>query len=134
MADQGNLNVSEQHIKVVENASSVEVSPEEQQIQIIKQGDDALDLVAIPAAEIDLELRTAKTLLTVADSRPDAYFAYEQATPSDLWIINHPLRKYPSVSVTDSAGSLVEGSVYYASKSHIQISFAAPFGGTAYLN
>lgn len=64
---------------------------------------------------------------------PDT-FVFNQAVPAALWTIVHSLNKYPSVSVVDSAGTAVVGSVHYLSSTKLQIEFSAAFSGVAYLN
>jgi len=64
----------------------------------------------------------------------DKNFVYTQNTPSSTWIILHNLNKYPSVSVVDSANTVVEGSITYMDLNTLTISFSAQFTGTAYLN
>lgn len=61
-------------------------------------------------------------------------YIYEQAIPSSEWDIVHPLNKIPSVTVLDSASSIIEGSVRVLSNSRIIINFSAPFSGIAVLN
>ena len=36
----------------------------------------------------------------------DKYYKHTQATPSNHWVINHKLNKYPSISVVDSANTM----------------------------
>ena len=64
----------------------------------------------------------------------DKHFSYYQGTASDHWIIEHNLSKYPSVSITDSAGSIVFGDVKYISENSLEIFFNGSFSGVAYLN
>lgn len=64
----------------------------------------------------------------------DKHFVFEQAIASDQWDISHNLKKYPSVSVVDSAGTAVEGLVEYKDKNRLIIKFNAQFTGTAYIN
>ena len=64
----------------------------------------------------------------------DKFFAYSQMTPSDRWEINHPLDKYPSVTIVDSGGSIVVGDVDYVDNKTIIIIFQSAFSGKAYLN
>ncbi len=61
-------------------------------------------------------------------------FTWPQTTPLAIWTISHPLNKYPSVSIVDSAGTLVEGNVEYPSISQVIIMFSSAFSGTAILN
>jgi len=63
-----------------------------------------------------------------------AFFIWDQDVPAALWDVIHPLNKRPSVTVVDSAGSVVVGAVEYLSDSEIQITFSAAFAGLAYLN
>ena len=71
---------------------------------------------------------------SIAGLQSDKHFVFNQSTPSKEWVINHPLKKFPSVSVIDSANSVVVGSVTYVSNNQIIINFVSPFSGKAYLN
>lgn len=64
----------------------------------------------------------------------DKYFVYTQSTPSDTWEITHNLNKKPSVSVVDSAGSLVVGDCDYIDNDKVILYFEGAFSGKAYLN
>lgn len=64
----------------------------------------------------------------------DKYFRYTQNTPSSSWNITHNLNKYPSVVVTTSAGSVVEGEIIYLDNNNVQINFSASFSGYADFN
>ena len=64
----------------------------------------------------------------------DKYFCFEQSVASDEWIILHNLYKYPSVTVVDSAGTIITGEVTYLDATMLKINFRAPFAGKAYLN
>lgn len=48
---------------------------------------------------------------------------------ADVVAFSHNLNKYPAVSVIDSAGDEVEGSVEYVDTNSIVVSFNAPFSG-----
>lgn len=61
-------------------------------------------------------------------------FVHEQTQASAAWLIQHDLGKFPSVSIVDSAGTVVMGEVRYLDLNSILISFIAPFCGKAYLN
>lgn len=60
-------------------------------------------------------------------------YTYTQASASDTWVINHNLAGYPSVTIVDSAKTVVVGTVEYNSESQVTVSFSTPFSGTAYL-
>lgn len=64
----------------------------------------------------------------------DLAYTHNQIVPSATWVIDHPLAKFPSVGVIDSAGTVVEGDVFYESINRVIVNFDAPFGGKAYLN
>jgi hypothetical protein len=58
---------------------------------------------------------------------------FEQASPSTLWEITHTLGGRPSVTIVDTAGTVVIGGVTYISDSEITVEFTAAFSGFAYL-
>lgn len=64
----------------------------------------------------------------------DKYFQYTQHVASNNWIIEHNLDKYPSVTVVDSAGTVIVGEINYLSLNTVELHFQAPFCGKAYLN
>ena len=64
----------------------------------------------------------------------DKYYAHDQAQAEAQWAIEHNLNKYPSVTITDSAGDQVEGEVRYNGLNSLTVRFSAPFAGKAYLN
>ena len=49
--------------------------------------------------------------ITAYDIPPMEPFIYDQIFPSNLWTITHNHNKYPNVTITDSAGSVVWGDV-----------------------
>ena len=70
----------------------------------------------------------------VRDNSGDKYFRYVQNLPSKIWSIHHALNKRPSVIVTDSAGTTVEGMINYIDSDNLTITFSASFSGYAELN
>lgn len=64
----------------------------------------------------------------------DKHFVFTKSTPDSVWDITHNLYKYPSVTIVDSAGSVVIGDITYTSKSALTVTFSAAFSGKAYLN
>lgn len=77
-----------------------------------------------------LERRIA--LIQVTGS--DAYYRHTQGVSASVWTINHNLNKRPSVTVTDSAGTVIIGQVKYLSNNSVELSFSAAFSGFAELN
>jgi hypothetical protein len=61
-------------------------------------------------------------------------YTHDQASPSSSWTITHNLGRRPSVTIVDSAGNVQIGEVLYNSDNQITVTFAASFGGYAYLN
>lgn len=58
---------------------------------------------------------------------------HTQGFASAIWIINHTLGGKPSVTIVDSADTVVTGDVTYNSNSQVTVTFTAPFSGYAYL-
>lgn len=58
---------------------------------------------------------------------------HTQTTPSTEWIITHELTGRPSITIVDSAGTVVIGEIQYDSDVQITVSFTAAFSGYAYL-
>jgi hypothetical protein len=69
-----------------------------------------------------------------SESTSDKNYVHEQGSPSATWTINHNLSKFPSVSIVDSAGTLIIAEVEYVSTSQVVITFDASTSGKAYLN
>jgi|TARA_R110000782_G_scaffold142364_3_gene235065 hypothetical protein len=68
--------------------------------------------------------------LLIADSTYTQCF--EMA--SDVWTITHNLGKFPSVTVVDSANTVVVGNVDYTNSNSLVITFNAAFSGCVFLN
>ena len=60
-------------------------------------------------------------------------FTHNQSSASSSWSITHTLDGFPSVTVVDSAGTVVVGTVSYNSTSSVTVSFESAFAGKAYL-
>lgn len=60
-------------------------------------------------------------------------YVFNQASPSTEWVITHSLGGKPSVTVVDSADTVVVGEVKYDSDTQVTVSFTAAFSGHAYL-
>ncbi len=72
---------------------------------------------------------------SIIDYGFDKHYVHSQGLPESVWYINsHGLEKYPSVTVVDSAESVVVGQVEYIDLDNIRITFNAGFSGEAYLN
>lgn len=64
----------------------------------------------------------------------DLNYHYAQGPASANWLIIHNLAKFPSVTVIDSAGEEVEGTIQYIDNNNLRLLFSAAFTGSAYLN
>ena len=58
---------------------------------------------------------------------------HTQGTVSTVWTINHALGGYPSVTIVDSAKTVVFGEVNYISTTQVVVNFTSAFSGFAYL-
>ena len=61
-------------------------------------------------------------------------YIYDQMSSDEVWYIEHPLNKYPSITIVDSANTIVYGNIEYLSRYLIKITFVGGFIGKAYLN
>ena len=79
-------------------------------------------------------------IMTVGEQGPpgaagsDKNLVFNQAIPAAVWTINHNLNKFPSVTVIDSSGRVVEGDVQYQDVDNLTIAFSSAFSGDASLN
>jgi len=64
----------------------------------------------------------------------DRNYVHVQSISSKVWIVQHNLNKYPSVTVVDSADTVVIGNVKYLDINSLRLEFTAPFTGKAYCN
>ncbi len=69
----------------------------------------------------------------------DITYTHNQTSTSNTWVVTHNLHRFPSVTVVDSGGSIVVGTVVYNSNKQLTITFfssgsALAFQGKAYLN
>lgn len=80
---------------------------------------------------------SATNLLAAAPTpppTPGGTFVFHQNTPATVWIITHNLGVFPSITVADSAGTYIEGDIFFNSLNQCTLTFAAPFSGVAYLS
>lgn len=68
------------------------------------------------------------------DGTGDKSYLYTQHTPETVWIVEHDLFKYPSVTIVDSAGSVVTGAVTAIDLNTTKIEFSFAFAGQAFFN
>jgi len=61
-------------------------------------------------------------------------FIFTQAVAAAVWNVSHNLGKFPSISVVDTANTVVIGQYEYTDNNNVIITFSAGFAGKAYLN
>jgi len=74
------------------------------------------------------------TITPSGGSSGDKTYTYEQAVASAVWNVTHNLSKFPSVSVVDTGGTLVEGEIQYVDENSAIIIFSSSFTGKAFFN
>ena len=62
------------------------------------------------------------------------FFTFIQGIPSNIWTIEHNLGYNPNIVVTDSAGTIVEGSYEFVNVNTLIATFSSGFSGNAYLS
>jgi len=77
---------------------------------------------------------------TFGDNAGDKTFVYKQTIPATIWgdgtpkMVNHGLNKFPSITVVDTAKSVVVGDYTYVDNNNVILNFSAAFAGKAYFN
>ena len=64
----------------------------------------------------------------------DKNYIHKQQSASDTWTVVHNLGKFPSITVVDSAGTVVTGEIVLQTTEQAVISFNGAFSGKAYCN
>jgi hypothetical protein len=84
-----------------------------------------------------VEPTTTEVIVATGQRGPagtDAHYSHAQGVPATVWTVAHNLGKYPAVTVMDSAGTEVEGSVVHDTTNQLTITFSAAFSGRAVCN
>ena len=61
-------------------------------------------------------------------------FIFTQAVAAAVWNVTHNLGKFPSITVIDTANTVVAGEYTYIDNNNVTLTFSAAFAGKAYLN
>lgn len=64
----------------------------------------------------------------------DKHYTHIQSVAADVWEITHNLEKEPTVTVVDSAGTVVYGDCEYINTNAVRLTFQGAFSGKAYFN
>ena len=94
----------------------------------------ALLLSGAPTAALQAATKAYVDAAAAAAAAAGSTYAFTQPAPLAVWTIAHNLGRFPSVSVVDSAGTEIEGSVVYTNANQVVITFSSAFAGAAYLN
>jgi hypothetical protein len=94
---------------------------------------EALPAYGIEIPNITKVVDTADIIIRDIDF-PAVAFAHTQGVSSNSWTITHNLDFYPNVTVIDSAGTVVEGEIFYTSRNILTVTFSGAFSGKAYLS
>lgn len=92
---------------------------------------DITDAPTIPTKTTQLQNDAG---FITAENVHSTTYVHNQLSTSNEWIIQHNLLKFPSITVVDSAGSVVIGDITYTSENEIRLNFQGAFSGKAYLN
>lgn len=60
-----------------------------------------------------------------------AFYHHDQMVASDTWTVAHNLGYRPNVTVSDSAGTTVEGQIAHVDTNNLILTFTASFAGSA---
>jgi hypothetical protein len=98
----------------------------------IKNG-DSINITSPTTASVNVKSTSNVTSVSVSKGG-DKNYVHEQSSPSTTWTIDHGLSKRASVSVVDSAGTVIICDVSYTSDNQVVLTFDASTSGQAYLN
>ena len=74
-------------------------------------------------------------IISIAPFGVEGYeYTFTQSAAASTWTITHNLGRFPSVSVVDSAGSIINGAITYTNENVITVVFTSATSGKAYLN
>jgi hypothetical protein len=82
----------------------------------------------------NLSVDASGNIIEVTPAVSDKHFVFTQALPSAAWVIQHNLGKFPSITVVDTANTVVYGEYIFNSINQTTLNFSSAFAGKAYLN
>lgn len=80
-----------------------------------------------------LSATNVQVAIDVLSGTKATYYEHDQQVASNEWTITHNLGKMPSVTVIDSADTIVIGDTEFLTNNQLKISFTGAFTGKAYL-
>jgi hypothetical protein len=122
------MDLQVQKVKEVYEAGNIQVIPEfgKSERTVGKIFNSINDRISV--------IETSETAGSSSGSTSDANYIHNQTVAASIWTVNHNLGKYPSVSIVDSANSVVVGEVDYTDINSLTVLFSGAFSGKAYLN
>lgn len=128
------MTIEQTIVEVIESRDLIEVAQET--VEVVVSG-GAARVVDLEGSVEVVDLSDPEVIETgVPGPRGGSVAAYRhsQGVASAVWVIDHGMGFYPNVTVLDSTGREVVGFVQYPSADRVVLTFAAPFGGEAYLS
>jgi hypothetical protein len=95
---------------------------------------DVIDITGDSTGSVVATRDYVDSVSTGGGGGSDANFVHDQGMPSNSWSIAHNLGKLPSVTVVDTAGSVVVGDISYTDNNNLIVTFNDSFSGEAYIN
>lgn len=72
--------------------------------------------------------------LNTSGGSGDKSYTHTQSLAATTWTVNHNLGKFPSITIVDSAGTHVLGTIVQISLNTVTVSFSVAFSGKVYCN
>jgi hypothetical protein len=66
--------------------------------------------------------------------REDVRYVHDQVVSLSPWVINHGLGMFPTVTIVDVGLNEIEADVVYVSLNRVDVNFAVPVAGKAFLS
>jgi len=116
-------------VDVLCGTDSIEIQLQELEVDVQVQDTGA------SAYDVWLSQGNTGTITDYLNSLKGGRYEYAQSIASSVWVIAHNLGYYPGgITVIDTAGDMVIGSIVYNDINTLTITFSAAFSGTAYLS
>jgi len=130
------MSAFEDFVKVELPVRPVVQTDEPQESILVRRGAIPRQYVKVDIAEGEALGKSGGVLTSVplGGVGADKNYTHSQGVASLTWDIVHNLNKAPAVTIVDSAGTVVEGDVILVDLNNVQLTFSAPFSGTAYIN
>ena len=71
--------------------------------------------------------------MSVSYSPGDVAYVHDQPVAGTPWVITHNLNKFPGVTIVDASLRVIEAEVQHVSLNRVDVTFAMPVAGKAFL-